>query len=672
MTNIYYRDMKKLIDAADEVYKDSLIRDQSKPLYEEALKKVRRARAELDGEYIKGKLDLVDENWENALIHFNKILLIKPKDHKALCYSAIAYEYMDNKKEAKERIKMSIDINPNYSIAWVIKSYIIYNELNFQEAFEAINRAIGIDPVYFTAWYRKGVILKKLNRVVEALNAFKKATDIKPNYSKAWNNIGLVYSKMGENNEALKAIDRAISIDNYHKYWDNKGFILMKMNRNEEALKAINEALEIDSKYESALTHKHYILIRLGEQKKAYKEMRKLFLEKTNEVARSDLPQKEKNEKILRINIQKEIRKELKYDKIWTKKVKYEERLKTYLMPTNKPLGKNFFLVLRRWNSYTPRMLTETESNLGGGYFLYWKGKGFVIDPGFDFLNNYFNYGLRLENIDAVIITHAHVDHCSDFEALLMLIYECNKQYNKEKKIDVFMNIGAMKKYLSWMPIDKYVEKSTVNRIYPLSKGISYKLEEYNLAIKSTEAIHNEVISKEYSVGIIFDLFIDITNTEETPFRIGLTSDTKSVERIISQYENVDIIVPHLGSIELKDFEPSKEKENSGHLMLTGVISTIDKSNAKLAIISEFGEELGKERMAIVNVLDKVFRQKGIERVFTGDIGLDIKIPNLTVKNDGSGRYVSAKSIIEVIPKRDKQKSIKYITNKYKTDPRYI
>jgi glyoxylase-like metal-dependent hydrolase (beta-lactamase superfamily II) len=115
-----------------------------------------------------------------------------------------------------------------------------------------------------------------------------------------------------------------------------------------------------------------------------------------------------------------------KYKTLLDAKKAYEKRLADSLKPRDEPLKDNFFWVLRRWNSYTPRMLTPTESNVGGGYFLHWKGKGIVIDPGFDFVNNFFNEGLVIDDVDSVIITHAHVDHCNDFESLLTLLFEYN------------------------------------------------------------------------------------------------------------------------------------------------------------------------------------------------------------------------------------------------------
>ena len=53
--------------------------------------------------------------------------------------------------------------------------------------------------------------------------------------------------------------------------------------------------------------------------------------------------------------------------------------------PLLESLNRGFF-ILRRWGSYTPGVI---QRSAGGGYFLNWDGKGVVIDPGFNFLDNF-------------------------------------------------------------------------------------------------------------------------------------------------------------------------------------------------------------------------------------------------------------------------------------------
>ena len=102
---------------------------------------------------------------------------------------------------------------------------------------------------------------------------------------------------------------------------------------------------------------------------------------------------------------------------------------------------------MRRWNSYTPVITEKFKENLGGGYFFVCEGKGIVIDPGYNFIENFIEYGFSLGDIDSIVMTHAHDDHTADFEPLLSLFSQLFK--SAEKKIDLYVNLGASAKYSS-------------------------------------------------------------------------------------------------------------------------------------------------------------------------------------------------------------------------------
>lgn len=93
---------------------------------------------------------------------------------------------------------------------------------------------------------------------------------------------------------------------------------------------------------------------------------------------------------------------------------------------------------LRRWQSYTPALSAPQKVSRGGGYFVFRcgsKGKvvtGVVIDPGIYFLENFLEEGFSIQDIDAVLLTHSHIDHRDDLESILTLIHEAAK--NKAPK----------------------------------------------------------------------------------------------------------------------------------------------------------------------------------------------------------------------------------------------
>ena len=116
------------------------------------------------------------------------------------------------------------------------------------------------------------------------------------------------------------------------------------------------------------------------------------------------------------------------------------------------PESRFYFLALQRWNSASP----AKGFSVGGGYLLYHYDKydkdkkcvdmGIAIDPGFDFMRNLFHMGFSLNDIDIVLISHAHLDHIRDFESIVMLLSELEKRGRREKRVHVVLSLGAYKR----------------------------------------------------------------------------------------------------------------------------------------------------------------------------------------------------------------------------------
>ena len=128
----------------------------------------------------------------------------------------------------------------------------------------------------------------------------------------------------------------------------------------------------------------------------------------------------------------------------------YEKERNTFISKYRQcPLGsESFLVVLRRWNSYTPSLPMAQHNmdglnqySIGGGYYLFLQseegslnhGYGLVIDPGYNFIHNFGSAGFGLDDIDGILMTHAHNDHTNDFESILSLLYQRNHKYKGEK-----------------------------------------------------------------------------------------------------------------------------------------------------------------------------------------------------------------------------------------------
>lgn len=374
--------------------------------------------------------------------------------------------------------------------------------------------------------------------------------------------------------------------------------------------------------------------------------------------------------------------------------------------------------VLRRWNSFTPALRSPVNQSKGGGYFIYLgspgKSLGIVIDPGYNFLENFFSQGFRIGDIDIILVSHAHPDHTDNLPHILSLFHEMNgrlgdshneknrdeKKRNK-KALTLVLSPGVFEHYNHIMkPSEEHLKDIIVMDMKEGNIETAYNSDDfrdsfskrYEVEIKAFGTSHKDLSSnKSQSLG--FKIIID-NKINGAKSVIGYTGDAKwsKLQNWSKHFSDCTIICAHLGSIvnilEEKDFcktfcdnsekcndyeyvrddckrsgynkvnvltnKLEKQTQEENHLYLSGLTSFFDDIcskketnltlNLKLAVISEFGEELKDGiRIDLSRKLDSWFstkfedwtRTKNCKEIYPppektkclpGDIGLEIDI----------------------------------------------
>lgn len=309
----------------------------------------------------------------------------------------------------------------------------------------------------------------------------------------------------------------------------------------------------------------------------------------------------------------------------------------------------SFLSVLRRWNSYTPVLPQRKTHTKGGGYFIHHNDIGIVIDPGYNFIENFLNEGFKLDDIDVVIITHAHNDHTVELESIMSLLFKRNKNKDEKdyKQIDIYLNLGTFKKYAAFFDLSREKYPNYIRDIVLMDSYNQYNVpkDRFNsdLTIITNVVQHHEMITSKYALGFIIkcgDKFIKFTG--DTGWNDDIERKNMEFYESIS-IPQIDILIPHIGSIEKNEFdfdnsislEENRRKKvfYDNHLGLLGCICMIKKYMPSLVVVSEFGEELKDIRPDIVNALESAARTDCL----TGDIGLHIHIEEMKVLCSKSG-----------------------------------
>ena len=209
----------------------------------------------------------------------------------------------------------------------------------------------------------------------------------------------------------------------------------------------------------------------------------------------------------------------------------------------------NGFWPLRRWNSFSPVIPRPEGNPVGGGYFLQWDEEGIVIDPGYNFLENFLYIGGQPKDIDSIILTHNHPDHDANVERIFTALHEMNDRKDPEedpKKIKLFFNQTTKWKYMWAMDYEMDIVSPDS---FTLKVGNCQEISD-NIEVEPIEAFHKELIGYS-SIGL--KLYLKKNN--KVKFRIGITGDTTipaaGIKKLAKPLEDCDIVVAHLGTLDI-------------------------------------------------------------------------------------------------------------------------
>jgi len=207
---------------------------------------------------------------------------------------------------------------------------------------------------------------------------------------------------------------------------------------------------------------------------------------------------------------------------------------------------------LRRWNSFAPRVPVGYRGP-GGGYLLQWNNRNLVIDPGFDFLENLYRIPMTVGDIDAILITHGHIDHYADMNIILMMKRERNErlQAQTKEKEDPLRLILSSDMFVQLMPLLRSQDSGVVNvdEVVVLTPDAHIDLRrDMDLTIETFKTEHIP-----YAVGIVFHL-VDPNDCDKELLSVGMTSDSpyEPESDLSRRLSNCEAVVAHLGTVSIK------------------------------------------------------------------------------------------------------------------------
>lgn len=344
------------------------------------------------------------------------------------------------------------------------------------------------------------------------------------------------------------------------------------------------------------------------------------------------------------------------------RKDKYDE----YLL-RDIPEQMDGFTCLRGWSSAVTLLEGGKDCHwTGGGYFLRWQGKGIVIDPGFDFMDNFHDANLHLKEVDAVLVSHNHSDHNYDLSSLDDLRYEL---HTRSKKLEGDDKKHAVSKCLFVVDEDTaqgFRHDSAQHRGRPLKFDLANaehqmwftNPQDLPIIVEHFEVQHGKDVPNAIGMKIRLG-----GHDSKEEFVLGYTGDTRWFPKLGDHLQGCDVLLAHISMpsdeelLDDADYEGKRGKsENEGgfkhlpldgfkatHLGYRGMIELISRTQPKMVLVGEFWAGLADLRIDLVKGLRSQVKKrtgKDIPILPTG-LGLRLRLPSLEVECTSCSKLVT-------------------------------
>ena len=189
----------------NKVWKDEI------SLWSDAAKKSpNKARPFLNRGYAYGNI----QQWDNAIIDFNKVNEIEPKFHSAAYYNlGLAYWTKGQKDLSVKNYSLAIEVNPKYDDAYYARGTCYYYLNQPEKALADYTKAIEVNNKYDKAYTGRGILNANLKRYDEAIADYSKAIELNPIDASLYNNRAMIYGTLLQWNKSIEDLSKVIELE---------------------------------------------------------------------------------------------------------------------------------------------------------------------------------------------------------------------------------------------------------------------------------------------------------------------------------------------------------------------------------------------------------------------------------------------------------------------------
>jgi Flp pilus assembly protein TadD len=151
---------------------------------------------------------------DEAAVHFEKALQIRPDDYRSLLYMGVARFYQGRVPEAIQYAQAAIRLQPDAAKAHDLLGMSLAMQNRNEAALDEMRRAVELAPKDADIRNDLGLALARLGRIPEAIDELREALRLHPNNAAAaLANLGLLLLQSGKVQESIPEFEAALHLN---------------------------------------------------------------------------------------------------------------------------------------------------------------------------------------------------------------------------------------------------------------------------------------------------------------------------------------------------------------------------------------------------------------------------------------------------------------------------
>ena len=138
------------------------------------------SRAEIDQLTKRADSMMARKFYEDAILTYQKILVLNPRDSVAHNKLGIAYHMLPDLRKAKVEYEQAKKLNPKYYEAWNNLGTIYYSLKNYKKAIKNYQKALAISSDSATTYHNLGAAYFAVKKYDEGFQSFREAFRLDP------------------------------------------------------------------------------------------------------------------------------------------------------------------------------------------------------------------------------------------------------------------------------------------------------------------------------------------------------------------------------------------------------------------------------------------------------------------------------------------------------------